>query len=439
MRGLLLRSVRLMRPVEGSALEAVDLLLQNGRVEEMGCGISPPAGTVVVEREGCVVAPAFLDLHTHLREPGQPWKERIATATAAAAAGGFGAVCAMANLRPPVDSVARLRECLAKNRSWERVPVLQFAAVSEQLAGQRLAPLRELADAGAAGFSDDGRNALGQELLRQALERAGAAGLTVAIHPEDEEVLAAANPWGGEDPTAWLLRPREAEVSAVRSALDALRSSGQGRLHLQHLSTSESVELLREAKRDGLAVTAEVTAHHLVLEGPLKDPEARDRELTCNPPLRGDADRSALWEGLADGTIDALASDHAPHESPSDPLQRRSPGFSGVQAQLSAVLSDPRGGPLLERVVAALTARPLAVLGPLSGSLPEPSVREGQPAHLTVFDPEGVWRPEPGSWLSLGTNSPFWERPLRGLVLATFSRGRVAFLRRELGWETELA
>ena len=439
MRGLLLRSVRLMRPLEGSPLEAVDILIRDGRVEEMGNGMAARAGTVVVEREGWVVAPAFLDLHTHLREPGQPWKERIATATAGAAAGGFGAVCAMANLRPPVDSVARLRECLAKNRSWGRVPVLQFAAVSEQLAGQRLAPLRELAGAGAAGFSDDGRNALSPEFLRQALEQAGATGRLVAIHPEDEEVLAGANPWGGEDPTAWLLRPREAEVSAVRSALDALRRAGQGHLHLQHLSTSGAVELVREAKRDGLAVTAEVTAHHLVLEGPLRDPEARDRELTCNPPLRGDEDRSALWAGLADGTIDALASDHAPHESPSDPLQRRSPGFSGVQAQLSAVLSDPRGGPLLERVVEALTARPLEVLGRVSERLPEPAVREGQPAHLTVFDPEGVWRPEAGSWLSLGTNTPFWDRPLRGLVLATFTRGRVAFLRRELGWEAELA
>ncbi len=439
MRPLLLRSVHLLGPGVPPGTGAVDVVVRDGVVAAIGADLPAPSGALVAERAGWVLAPAFLDLHCHLREPGQPWKERIATATAAAAAGGFGAVCAMANLRPAVDNVARLRECLAKNRSWERVPVLQFAAVSEQLAGQRLAPLKELAASGAAGFSDDGRNALGPELLRQALEEAGEAGRLVAIHPEDEEVLAAANPWGGDDPTSWLLRPREAEVSAVRSALDALRSSGQGRLHLQHLSTRGAVELVRGAKREGLAVTSEVTAHHLVLEGPLTDPEARDRELACNPPLRGEEDRSALWEGLADGTIDALASDHAPHESPSDPLQRRSPGFSGVQAQLSAALSDPRGGPLLERVVGALTARPLAVLGPLSVSLPEPAVREGQPAHLTVFDPEGVWRPEPGSWLSLGTNSPFWEQPLKGLVLATFSRGRVAFLRRELGWEVELA
>ena len=439
MKALLLRAVRLLQPQEGSALEAVDILLEDGRVEEIGDRLPVPPGAVVVEREGCQVAPAFLDLHTHLREPGQPWKERIATATAAAAAGGFGAICAMANLQPPVDGVARLRECRAKNRSWERVPVLQFAAVTEQLAGLRLAPLAKLAAAGAAGFSDDGRNALSEELLRQALEQAAVAGRPVAVHPEDEEMLAAANSWGGQDPTSWLLRPKEAEVSAVRTALEALRRSGQGRLHLQHLSTAGAVELVRQAKLEGLAVTAEVTAHHLTLEGPLPAPEARDRELTCNPPLRGEEDRAALWQGLLDGTIDALASDHAPHEIPTDPLERRPPGISGVQAQLSTVLSDPRGEVGLEQVVAALTVRPHRVLGPMAGGLPEPAVREGEPAHLTVFDPKAVWRPEPGSWLSLGTNTPFWDHQLPGLVLATFSRGRVAFLRRELGWEAELA
>ncbi len=438
MRGLLLRSVRLMRPSEGSALESVDILIQDGRVAEMGKGVAAPAGSVVVEREGCVVAPAFLDLHTHLREPGQPWKERIATATAAAAAGGFGALCAMANLQPPVDNVERLRDCLSKNRSWARVPVLQFAACSEGLAGRTLAPLGDLASAGAAGFSDDGRNALSLDRLKEALQQADDVGRVVGVHPEDEAMLAAANPWGGSDPTAWLLRPREAEASAVRTSLEALRQAGRGRLHLQHLTTAAAVSLVRDAKREGLAVTAEATPHHLTLHGPLTDPEAPDRELTCNPPLRGDEDRAALWAGLLDGTVDAVASDHAPHEIPTDPLQRRSPGFSGVQALLSALLSDPRSEGHLGRLVEALTSGPRRVLGPAADHLPPPTVREGAPAHLTVFDPVGFWEPEPDTWLSLGSNTPYWRRRLRGVVLATFSRGRAVYFSQQLAPRADL-
>ncbi|MHB1525664.1 MAG: dihydroorotase [Candidatus Dormibacteria bacterium] len=432
MRDLLLRRVRLIDPLGGGERDSCDVLLREGMVAEIGQMLTAPAGSAVLERPGSVVAPAFLDLHCHLREPGQPWKERIANATAAAAAGGFGAIGAMANLQPPLDSPTRLRQASSKNRSWGRIPVLQFGACTTGLAGQELVDMAGLVAAGAAGFSDDGRNGCNQKTLVEALERSDGLGRVVAVHPEDEGIIAIANDSSGGDPTTLRLRPVEAEEAAVTSAIAALREAGCGRLHLQHLTTAASVNLVRQAKLEKLPLTAEITPHHLMLSGFLRDPDAPDRTMTCNPPLRTEADRAALWEGLLDGTIDAIASDHAPHEVPSDPLQRRPPGFSGVQAVLSVVLGHEAADAHLFRIVEALTAGPLRVLGAAAQGLPGGGIEGEAPAHLTWFDPGGSWSPDRSSWLSLGTNTPFWRQRLRGTVLATFSRGRLVYLNREL-------
>jgi dihydroorotase len=292
--------------------------------------------------------------------------------------------------------------------------------------------------AGAAGFSDDGRHGCDQRLIAEGLARAHALDRLVAIHPEDERIIAMANEWSGSDPTTWSLRPVEAEEAAVTAAIAALREAGAGRLHLQHLTSSTAVELVRQAKAEGLALTAEVTPHHLMLSGFLRDPDVPDRNLTCNPPLRTEADRAALWAGLMDGTIDAIASDHAPHEVPTDPLQRRPPGFSGVQAALSVVLGHQDADSQLARIVAALTAGPMRVLGAAATGLPNTGIEVGGPAHLTWFDPAETWTPDRSTWLSLGTNTPFWHQVLRGTVLATFSRGRAVHVSRGLGAEIEL-
>ena len=438
MKDLLLRKVRLLDPAGAQDRDHCDVLVRAGVVAEIGRKLAVPPGGVVLERPGSVLAPAFLDLHCHLREPGQPWKERIANATAAAAAGGFGAICAMANLQPPLDSATRLRQARGKNRSWGRIPVLQFAACTTGLDGQELVDMEGLVAAGAAGFSDDGRNGCDHRTLAEGLARAGALGRLVAVHPEDERIVAMANEWAGSDPTAWSLRPVEAEEAAVTSAIAALRDAGCGRLHLQHLTTATSVALVRQAKHEGLQLTAEITPHHLMLSGFLLDPDFPDRNLTCNPPLRTEADRASLWEGLLDGTIDAIASDHAPHEAPTDPLQRQPPGFSGVQAVLSVVLGHEDADSQLPRIVEALTAGPLRVLGAAAESLPRTGIQVGTPAHLTWFDPAGSWSPDRSSWLSLGTNTPFWHQRLRGTILATFARGRTVYLDRGLGAEIDL-
>ena len=194
MKDLLLRDVRLIDPIAKVDRQSCDVVISNGLVVEIGEGLTPPPGGVVMDRPGTVVAPAFLDLHCHLREPGQAWKERIVSATAAAAAGGFGAVCAMANLQPPLDTPQRLRRCESKTRALARVPVFQFAAATADLAGQKVVDVESMVRAGAVGFSDDGRNCCDQATLTQLIAKAGSASRMVAIHPEDERVLAAANP-----------------------------------------------------------------------------------------------------------------------------------------------------------------------------------------------------------------------------------------------------
>jgi dihydroorotase len=425
---LLLQTVRLIDPVNGVDLEECDLLIEDGVLQQVGAEIAPPKGATALRRQGSVVAPCFVDLHCHLREPGQPWKERIARATAAAAAGGFGAISAMANLNPPVDSLESLRRSQRDNKAWARVPILQFAACTKNLAGRELTNLEALARAGAAGFSDDGRHGLSQELLAEALRRAAALQRIVAIHPEDEALLVLANR-GNRDPGQWRIRPPGAELSAIEQALSALRQAPEARLHLQHVSTAASVELLRRAKAEGLPVTAEVTPHHLMLTGASGDSGPADPG-RCNPPLRTEADRMALWEALLEGTIDAIASDHAPHEAA--PPSERLAGFSGIQLVLSAVLGQ--GGALshLGRVVETLTVGPRRVLGEPGATAPGDGIRSGESASLTWFDPNQSWTPSPQSWLSLGTNTPFWGEPLKGTVLATFARGRMVHLNREL-------
>ncbi|MGB6771898.1 MAG: dihydroorotase [Candidatus Dormiibacterota bacterium] len=428
MTQILVQQVRLIDPVSALDLPACDLLLEDGVLLQIGTGLEPRGGAIRLQREGTIVSPCFVDLHCHLREPGQPWKERIARATGAAAAGGFGAVCAMANLVPPVDTLERLRECQRENRTWARIPVLQFAACTEGSEGSALTDFEALAAGGAAGFSDDGRNGMGEVELEKALRLGAALDRVVAIHPEDESLLAKANR-GNQDPFLWRVRPPEAEIAAIERAIAALRSVPGSRLHLQHVSTAAGADMVRQAKASGLWLTAEVTPHHLMLTAPENGIEIEGTG-RCNPPLRTESDRMALWEALLDGTIDAIASDHAPHEPA--PTFEREAGFSGVQLALSAVLGQ--GGVMfhLARVVEALTAGPRRVLGEAGAIAAGDGIRAGEPASFTWFDPNQSWTPSPLNWLSLGANTPFWGEPLRGTVLATLARGRMVHLNRAL-------
>ncbi len=426
----LLRSVRVLDPGSGRDQPGCDVLIEGPRIAAIGRGLPVPPGAELWSHPGSVVTPGFLDLHCHLRDPGAPEEETVATGTAAAARGGFAAVCAMANHAPPIDDPARLAAARAHDAGQALVPVHRFAACTRGLAGAEPVDVDGCVAAGAAGFSDDGRHALGPVQLEWVLRAAARHGRVVAIHPEDEVALAAVNAGGA--PATWAHRPGGAEIAAVRSALKVLRAlAGTGaRLHLQHLSTAEAVAALRAARAEGLPVTGEVTPHHLALDAPPGGPPGAPWKV--NPPLRGPEDRRALWAAVRDGTLQAIATDHAPHEAAvttGDPW-RDAAGISGLETALAVCLRLPGAAAALPQLVAALTVGPWTVLGPAAG-VPRPALRVGGPATCTWFDPEERWTParEADAWRSRGRNTPFWAAPLTGRVLATLVGGRPAYRR----------
>ncbi|HUY97927.1 MAG TPA: amidohydrolase family protein [Verrucomicrobiae bacterium] len=426
MRPILLRAVRLIDPASSSDLARTDCLIVDGRIAAVGPSLAAPADCEVWHHQGSVLAPAFIDLHAHLRTPGPSHTETVASGTAAAARGGFATVCAMANTDPPLDQPRRLADLGTHYALAGSVTVRQFAACTRGLAGREPVEVEAMADAGAVGFSDDGRNAMAPAVLAELLRRAIRCQRVVAIHPEDEAVLAAANLGDPGGPSDWPRRPPEAELAAVTTALATLAATPGARLHLQHCSTAAVLPVIRAARRAGLGVTAEVTPHHLALTSPAGPASPAGGAARCNPPLRGAADRGALWAALLDGTVDAVATDHAPHEpSPAESGARPSAGFSGLETALGVLLALPDAARALPRLVAALTVGPWRVLGEAAG-LPCPSLRPGAPADCVWFDPTGVWSPaaEPQAWRSGGRNTPFWTAALGGRVLATLRGGR---------------
>jgi len=404
----------------------VDVVIERGVVTALGPGAARGATGPALDAGGAVVSPGFFDLHCHLRVPGQEAKETIATGTAAAAAGGFTRVLAMANTSPPLDSAEALGAALRAAHDAP-VRVLQAAAVTVGLEGRELAPMDLLAQLGAAAFSDDGKHLYDAELGERALSRAAALGRPVLVHAEDAATCAG----GQADPSVagalgvapW---PCAAEVDAVVAMLEACRRGG-GHLHVQHVSCAETVELVRAARAEGLHVTAEATPHHLALtSGVALEPGVDAAMAKVNPPLRAERDRAAVVAGLRDGTIDAIATDHAPHEAATKQagFTAASFGISGFETALPLVLGLVDAGELtLGRAVEALTEAPWRCLRQqgLAGS--RPGLRRGEPADLVLFDPRAEWTVDPEGFASRGHNTPLRGRRVRGRTVLTVSRG----------------
>ena len=421
-----------------------------------------------VTDKGVVVAPGFFDLHAHFREPGYEDAETVATGVAAAAHGGYTTVAVMPNTSPALDEpgvLARIQS--AARTSGSPVEVLAFGAVSVQRAREQLSAMGELADAGVIGYSDDGAPVRTPKLLRSALLYAGMLGLPVVDHAEDSELTAGAE--ANEGYVASILGlagwPEAAEVNAVARDLavlaDAFRDEPRVRLHLTHLSTAASLDLVRRAKTAGLPVTCDVTPHHLALAdewiagsrrwswealgdaGSSRDPWADgvltawpyDTSLRVNPPLRTAADAAACLAALLDGTASAVVTDHAPHTVVDKEVEfgRASNGISGIETALGVLLALVDAGKLpLARAIAALTTGPAAIMAGWPTPAATPAARkrglvEGAPADLVVFDRADRWTVTEDSLRSKGKNSPLIGRELSGRVVLTIAGGRLAY------------
>jgi dihydroorotase len=414
--------------------------------------------------DGVLVLPGFLDLHVHLREPGNEDAETVASGLAAAAHGGFTTVCAMPNTTPAADEPGVFaRVAGAAAASGSPVELLLHGAVTVGRGGERLAALGELADAGAVGFSDDGSPVKSAILLRNALLYAGMLGLPIVEHAEDVTLTAGAEANEGLVATILGLKgwPAAAEISAVERAiaiLDSVCADAPGaRLHLTHLSTAGALEAVRRAKAAGLPVTCDVTPHHLGFTdewvagarrwawealdgaGTVRDPWA-DGALVAhpygtacrvNPPLRGAADAAACLASLADGTADAVVTDHAPHTAVDKETEfgLAANGISGVELAFGVLLAAVAAGRLpLARAVAALTVGPAAVLGARPGRRGAArGLVEGEPADLVVVDAGDRWLVTSDALASRGKNTPLLGRELPGRVLLTVAQGRLAY------------
>jgi len=420
---LLIKGGRVIDPASRRD-EIGHLVLEDGKVREFLAGEAPARfDGQVISAEGMWVVPGLIDMHVHLRDPGYEWKEDIVSGTRAAAAGGFTSVACMANTNPVDDSPEVVRYIMGKARREGFANVFPVAAVTRGLEGKEMADFSELADAGAVAFSDDGKPVENPLLFRRAMEYVRPFGYRILSHAEDH-VLAG----GGAAHEGWTARrlgipgiPSAAEEVAIARDILIARQVG-GKLHIQHISTKMGVDRLPMARGAGVDVTGETAPHSVPQTAAAL--EGYEMNAKMNPPLRGEDDRMAILEGIQDGTIDAIACDHAPHESYVKKCEfaTAANGIVGLQTSLPLSLSLLAGGKVdPARLVDLLSAGPARILG-LRG---KGTLADGADADVTIVDPEVEWEFGPGEVLSKSKNSPFLGWKMRGRAAATICGGRV--------------
>jgi dihydroorotase len=409
--------------VDADGTRRADVVVEDGIITEVADSVVGPSGATVLDADGSIVCPGFVDLHTHLREPGGEDAETIETGARAGALGGYTALVAMPNTNPPIDTAAVVEQVLRLGRVAP-CHVIASACITKGRAGEELAPLGELFGLGVRIFTDDGTCVADAGLMRRALEYARALpGAVLAQHCEDPQLARGGHMNEGAW-SSWLGIPgMPAEAESVVVARDiALAGLTGGRVHFLHLSTATSIELVRAAKAKGLAVTAEAAPHHFTLSDSLCC--GYDPLFKVNPPLRTEADVKAVKEGLADGTIDAIATDHAPHaaQEKERPFDEAPPGMLGLETALALTLTELVGPGLLDlpRALALLSWQPARLAGLSDHGRP---VAAGHPANLCVFDPEAVWEVDPTKLASRSRNTPYAGRKLNGRVIHTLLAG----------------
>jgi dihydroorotase len=421
---LLIRNGRVLDPA--SKTDAVqDLLLDGGKIKDIGGKLSAPGGSDVLDATGLVVAPGFIDLHAHLREPGQESSETIATGTSSAARGGFTAVCCMPNTKPVHDNASITRFIVDKARREASTHVWPIGAASAGSQGEAIAEIAAMKEAGIVAVSDDGKPIATARLARQVMDYCRSMDLPVIEHSEDVSLAAGAVMREGVTSTRLGLRGMPAAAEAVCVARDVqLAELAGAKLHVAHLSAKASLEQVRWAKSRGLRVTCEVTPHHFTL---IDEDVQYDSRFKMNPPLASREDREALLAGLADGAVDAIATDHAPHEPALKDVEfDRAPfGILGFETALALALEQlVQAGRLgLMRMAELFTTGPARILGI------ERKIAPGQPADLTIFSLEHSWTYDVNDSPSKSRNSPFHGRTFKGAPMATIVSGRVVFKR----------
>jgi len=424
---LILANARIVDPVAGTdrGRMLAEVRIEGDRIVEVGSRVTRRPEDRVEDLAGAALAPAFFDPHVHLREPGDPHKETIESGAAAAAAGGFSDVAAMPNTRPALDEAFRVRGVIARGREVARARVHVIASCTLGLAGERLTEMAALREAGALAFSDDGRPVAEAARMRRALEWARGLGAVVVTHAEDASLKGEGVMSEGATATRLGLLgiPEAAETVAVARDLELAALTG-ARLHVAHVSTARAVGMIREAKRRGVAVTAETAPHYLAFTD--EDVARLGTSAKMNPPLRTAADRAALVAAVADGTIDCLATDHAPHavDEKMQPFADAPFGVVGLETALAAAITllHKAAGMPLATVIERLTHGPRRAFG-----LASHGVFPGAPADLTAFDPDAEWTVDPDQFRSLGRATPFAGATLTGRVLGTWVEGREVF------------
>lgn len=425
-RPILLAGGRLIDPSTNRD-EVGDLLIVDGKIASVGGKIAGPAGCETIACSGLVVSPGLVDVHVHLREPGREDVETIASGAAAAAAGGFTSVCAMPNTNPVTDNQAAVGFVVRQGMLANQARVFPYGAVSVGQKGEQLAEIGEMVDAGAIAFSDDGRPVMSAHLMRTALEYARTFDVPVAEHCEDMSLAKGGAMNEGALSARLGLKgiPAEAEEIFVSRDILLARRSG-GRLHLCHMSTKGSVDLIRWGKDNGVPVTAEVCSHHISLTE--SEVDGYNTNAKMNPPLRTQADVEALQLALKDGTIEILATDHAPHHT--DEKEREFPdapnGIVGLETALGVNIKwlvEP-GILTLSTLIDRMSCAPARIF-----KLPGGTLAKGGVADITVFDPATPWTVDASKFKSKGRNTPYNGRTLTGFATATIVGGEPVFRR----------
>ena len=423
MTDVLISGARLLDPAAGVDLVG-DLLVRDGRILDLGAGLGRPDGVAVVDARDCVLCPGLVDMRAELGEPGREYRETIASAAAAAASGGITTLAALPDTMPAIDDPALVRLLLARGEETGSLSILPYGAVTRGCRGEEMAELGLLHEAGAVAFTDGARAIGPARLMALALSYARGFGARIVQHPQEPSLAEGGAATQGELATRLGLPAIPAAAEAILVARDIrLAQMTGGAVHFAHVSTAEALALIRRAKDEGIAVTCDTAPPYFDLnETAIGDFRTYAK---LSPPLRKEADRAAVAAALADGTIDAVASDHQPRDADDKrlPFAQAAPGGVGLATLLGVTLAQVHNGTVpLPTAIALLTARPAALLGIEAGRL-----ANGAPADLCLFHPERIWQVEAGELPGKAQNTPFDGRALEGVVLGTWKAGRRVF------------